>query len=129
MTAATKTIEQRKIKARRVRLAAVPYLLLLPAMLAMAAVSLYPMIDGARASLHKYRYGIEAGYTGVENFRNIYNDAVFWQAVETTIRFILIAVSIETVLGLLLALLVARELRFCFYRYRSWDCGHASPST
>jgi multiple sugar transport system permease protein len=112
VTAATKTIEARKSKARRVRLAAVPYLLLLPAMLAMAAVSLYPMIDGARASLHKYRYGIDAGYTGVENFKNIYNDAVFWQAVETTIRFILIAVSIETVLGLLLALLVARELRF-----------------
>lgn len=89
-----------------------PYLLLLPAVLALAAVSLYPTIDGLRASLHRFRYGLDMGFTGADNFTAVYNDPVFWQAIATTIWFVILAVAIETLLGLLLALLVARELRF-----------------
>jgi multiple sugar transport system permease protein len=90
----------------------VPYLLLLPAIVALAAVSLYPTIDGIRASLHRYRYALDQGYTGADNFAIIYGDAVFWQAMATTALFTVCTVAIETLLGLLLALLVARELRF-----------------
>ena len=53
---------------RRLRAAAVPYLLLLPAIVALAAVSLYPTIDGVRASLHRYRYALDTGYTGGRQF-------------------------------------------------------------
>ena len=111
MTVAAKAIEGRESRVQRLRSAAVPYLLLLPAMLALAAVALYPTFDGGRASLHKYRYALDMGYAGTENYSNIYDDPVFWQAIATTARFIVISVSIETVLGLLLALVVARELR------------------
>jgi multiple sugar transport system permease protein len=96
----------------RLRAAAVPYLLLLPAILALAAISLYPTIDGVRASLHKYRYGLDMGFAGGDNFAIVYNDPVFWQAIGTTAWFVILAVAIETLLGLLLALVVARELRF-----------------
>ena len=89
-----------------------PYLLLLPAVLALAAVSLYPTIDGLRASLHRFRYGLDMGFTGADNFTAVYNDPVFWQAIATTVWFVILAVAIETLLGLLLALLVARELRY-----------------
>src|SRR5215470_15965335 len=102
MAAAAKAIEDRESVVRRVRLAAVPYFLLLPAMLALAAVSLYPIIDGARASLHKYRYALDVGYAGTENFSVVYSDGVFWQAIWTTAKYTLLAVSVETVLGLLL---------------------------
>jgi len=97
---------------QRLRAAAVPYILLLPALLALAAISLYPTIDGVLASLHRYRYGRDVGFTGVDNFAAVYSDAVFWQAIATTVWFVVLAVAIETLLGLLLALLVARELRF-----------------
>ena len=89
-----------------------PYLLLLPAVLALAAVSLYPTIDGLRASLHRFRYGLDMGFTGADTFAAVYNDPVFWQAIATTVWFVILAVAIETLLGLLLALLVARELRY-----------------
>ena len=105
-------MEERESRAQRLRAAAVPYLLLLPALLALAGISLYPTIDGVIASLHRYRYGRDVGFTGVDNFAAVYNDAVFWQAIATTVLFVLLAVAIETLLGLLLALLVARELRF-----------------
>ncbi|HEX3066897.1 MAG TPA: sugar ABC transporter permease, partial [Dongiaceae bacterium] len=94
------------------RLAAVPYLLLLPAMLALAAISLYPTIDGVDASLHRFRYGLDQGFTGLDNFSIIYADPTFWRAILTTTLFVVVAVAIETLLGLLLALIVARELRF-----------------
>lgn len=89
-----------------------PYLLLLPALAVLAAVSLYPIFYGVRASLQRYRYGRDMGYIGKVNFSHVYHDAVFWQSVWTTIKFVVLAVSVETLLGLLLALLVARELRF-----------------
>ncbi len=89
-----------------------PYLLLVPAIVALAGVSLYPTIDGIQASLHKYRYALDVGYTGADNFAAIYNDGVFWTAMTTTVLFTVCTVAIETLLGLLLALVVARELRF-----------------
>jgi multiple sugar transport system permease protein len=93
-------------------MAATPYALLLPALLALAAVSLYPIFYGVRASFHKYRYGLDMGSAGKQNYTDIYHDPVFWQAMKTTAKFVVIAVPIETLLGLFLALLVARELRF-----------------
>ena len=105
-------VEQGSARAWRLRAAATPYLLLAPALLALAAVSLYPIFYGIRASVHRYRYGLDLGSAGVENYRNIYHDPVFWQAIRTTAKFVVLTVSIETLLGLLLALLVARELRF-----------------
>jgi multiple sugar transport system permease protein len=104
--------QQGSERAWRLRAAATPYLLLAPALLALAAVSLYPIFYGVRASVHHYRYGLDLGSAGTENYRNVYHDPVFWQAIETTAKFVVIAVAIETLLGLLLALLVARELRF-----------------
>jgi multiple sugar transport system permease protein len=99
-------------RAWRLKTAATPYALLVPALLALAAVSLYPIFYGARASLHKYRYGLDLGSAGTQNYSNVFHDPVFWQAMRTTAKFVVIAVPIETLLGLLLALLVARELRF-----------------
>ncbi len=81
-------------------------------MLALAAISLYPAIDGFDASFHRFRYGLDQGFTGLDNYAVVYGDAIFWRAILTTVLFVVIAVAIETLLGLLLALAVARELRF-----------------
>jgi multiple sugar transport system permease protein len=107
-----KAVEERESRVQRQRAAAVPYLLLLPALLALAAISLYPTVDGVLASLHRYRYGLDMGFTGGDNFAAVYIDPVFWKAIGTTTWFVILAVAIETLLGLLLALVVARELRF-----------------
>jgi multiple sugar transport system permease protein len=105
-------VGQEAERAWRLRGAATPYLLLAPALLALGAVSLYPIFYGIRASFHRYRYGIDMGSAGTQNYVNVYHDPVFWQAVKTTAKFVVFTVSIETLLGLALALLVARELRF-----------------
>jgi multiple sugar transport system permease protein len=96
----------------RERLGATPYLLLVPAAVALAAVSVYPLFYAIRASVERYRYGREQGFIGLDNYRIVLRDDVFWDALWVTMKFVLVAVTIETVLGLALALLVARELRF-----------------
>jgi multiple sugar transport system permease protein len=94
------------------RVLASPWVLLAPAIIALTAVATYPLLYGIRASFHTYRYGRDLGSAGLENYRVVFHDDVFWTALATTARYVGFAVAIETVLGLGLALLVVNELRF-----------------
>ena len=94
------------------RFLASPYLLLVPAAVALAGVSVYPLFYGVRASITHYLYGRDFGFNGLTNYREIWNDTFFRQAMETTAKYVVLCVAIETVLGLALALLVSREIRF-----------------
>ena len=94
------------------RFLASPYLLLLPAAVALAGVSVYPLFYGVRASITHYLYGRDFGFNGLTNYREIWHDTFFRQAMQTTFKYVVICVAIETVLGLALALLVSREIRF-----------------
>ena len=101
-----------KVRARRARFLASPYLLLVPAAIAMAAVSLYPLYYGVRASFTRYLYGRDFGWTGLRNYRIVWDDSFYHSAMFTTLKYVVLTVTIETLLGLALALLVARELKF-----------------
>ena len=88
-----------------------PYLMLGPTIFLVLGVIVYPLIDGLRSSTGFYRFGREVRSVGLDNYRQALADPVFLDALLTTARFMILAVSIETVLGLGLALLVARERR------------------
>jgi len=90
----------------------VPFLLLAPAVLLVAAVVIYPLITGIQESTKFYRYGRAIADVGFSQYRQAFNDPLFTGAVWTTIKFVGAAVSIETVIGLGLALLCVQELRF-----------------
>jgi multiple sugar transport system permease protein len=91
---------------------ALPYLLLAPALLLILAVIVYPIGYGVRQSFLNFRFGHAIGDVGFDNYRQLFSDPYFGQALWVTIKYVLLAVPIETVLGLALALLVAAELRF-----------------
>jgi multiple sugar transport system permease protein len=99
------------VRARRTRILASPYLLLLPAAVALAGVSLYPLFYGVRASFTRYLYGRDFGWDGLTNYRIVFDDTFYRSAMFTTAKYVVLTVTIETLLGLGLALLVARELR------------------
>lgn len=99
------------------RLTASPLILLTPAAVALAAVALYPLIYGIRASFTKYRYGLDLGSAGTTNYSQVFHDSTFWTAMATTGKYVGLAVAIETLLGLGLALLVSNQIRFSrFFR-------------
>lgn len=104
--------KKRRARAPRGGILASPYLLLLPAAVALAAVSMYPLYYGFRASITHYLYGRDFGTNGLTNYRIIWHDTFFRQAMITTAKYVVLTVSIETLLGLGLALLVSREIRF-----------------
>jgi multiple sugar transport system permease protein len=91
--------------------AALPYLLLAPAVLIVLAVLIYPLYDGLRASTAFYRYGKPLRDVGFDNYIKLWSDPEFLNSLWVTVSFVTLSVAIETVLGLLLALFCAREFR------------------
>lgn len=89
-----------------------PYLLLAPTLVLVLAVLVYPMIEGVRTSTGFYRFGRRLRDVGWGNYTQALQDPAFVGSVVTTIEFVAVAVAIETVLGLGLALLCLREVRF-----------------
>jgi multiple sugar transport system permease protein len=89
-----------------------PYLMLGPTLFLVLGVVVYPLIDGLRSSTGFFRFGREVRSVGLDNYRQAFSDPNFVGSLATTFRFVVLAVTIETVLGLALALLCAREVRF-----------------
>jgi multiple sugar transport system permease protein len=89
-----------------------PYLMLGPTLFLVLGVIVYPLIDGLRSSTGFFRFGRLVRDVGLDNYRQAFADPAFLEALLTTARFVFLAVTIETILGLGLALLVARERRF-----------------
>ncbi|HVW57149.1 MAG TPA: sugar ABC transporter permease [Rhizobiaceae bacterium] len=90
---------------------AVPYLLLLPAIVVILAVVLVPLIVSFWSSLTPYkliRPSTLYHYIGFRNYRRLFEDSDFWWAFGRTIVFITIALNLEMILGLGLAMLVNR---------------------
>jgi multiple sugar transport system permease protein len=83
-----------------------------PTLFLVLGVIVYPLIDGLRSSTGFFRFGRLVRDVGLDNYRQAFADPAFLEALLTTARFVFLAVTIETVLGLGLALLVARERRF-----------------
>ena len=91
---------------------ALPYLMLGPTLFLVLGVIVYPLIDGLRSSTGFFRFGRLVRSVGLDNYSRAFADPAFIDALLTTARFVFLVVTIETVLGLALALLVSREGRF-----------------
>jgi trehalose/maltose transport system permease protein len=85
------------------------WLLLLPALAAVGFVALYPLGKTVYQSFTNQEFlgGLEpTRRVGLENYRTLWHDTIFRDAVWLTIKFTLITVSFEFVLGLIIALVV-----------------------
>jgi trehalose/maltose transport system permease protein len=95
-----------KLQRRQTRLA---WLLLVPALAVVAFVAIYPLGKTVYQSFTNQEF--LAGLTptkwvGLENYRTLIHDTIFRDTVVLTIKFTLITVSIEFLLGLIIALVV-----------------------
>lgn len=81
-----------------------------PAFLAMTLVTAYPLVRAVWLSLFHDRVTDPAGRTfvGLRNYRTILTDPLWWQDVRTTLTLTAVSVSVELVLGFLLAYAMLR---------------------
>jgi multiple sugar transport system permease protein len=86
------------------------WLLCTPAIVAMAAVTAYPLLQAVRLSLYRYdlRFPRARAFVGMENYVTVLGSSVWWQAVANTAIITVASVSLELVLGLILALVMHR---------------------
>jgi multiple sugar transport system permease protein len=88
---------------------ATPYLLLLPAILVILAVVLVPLLVSFWTSFTGYNLTRPATlfqFVGLRNYERLFANQEFWAAFGRTILFITIALNLEMILGLGLALLI-----------------------
>ncbi len=89
-----------------------PYLLLLPALIVLLALTVYPVGRLLVTSFQKYgraqQFGAPAEWIGVDNYKNVLTDSDFWVMVLRSFLFMVAAVVLTIVIGTLLALLMMR---------------------
>jgi len=87
-------------------------LLVAPAVAVLACVALYPLAAALLLSLQRVIlvFG-EREFIGLANYRFLLQDARFWSALGNTAYFTLVAVALELLLGLPLALLLNARFR------------------
>ncbi len=93
---------------------AVPYMLLLPAGLTIVAVVLVPLLVSLYSSFTAYNMTHPASlyrWIGWRNYERLFANSDFWWALGRTVVFLTIALNLEMVLGLGVALLVSRVVR------------------
>jgi N,N'-diacetylchitobiose transport system permease protein len=103
---------RRRVRGSRAARASVPYLLIAPVLAAIGVILGYPLYNLVRISLEQYtlfeliRHA--GSWVGVDNYRSVLGDQVFWHTLLRTVVFTVVNVTLTMVLGTLLALLLLR---------------------
>ena len=96
------------------------YVALIPLLLVLIVLTLYPAVQLVRMSLSEVELvsgGTRWSFVGLEHVRTLLNDPVAWTALKNTVIFTVVVVPIEAALGLLLAYLISHtKVLSTFYR-------------
>ena len=89
------------------------WILVLPAMASVIVLVLYPMWRGFQQSRQSggFLFGEKPGGVGWRNYHDVINDPVARDAMRHTVEYVLLAVSLELVLGLFVAVTLHRVFR------------------
>src|SRR5690606_1325585 len=83
--------------------------MLAPAILALLAIGIYPLIYAVRTSFQLFQLTkpyLGTPWVGFDNYRTVLQDGLFWGALWRTLQFFLLTVPIQVVLGVGIALLL-----------------------
>ncbi|MEV4834805.1 sugar ABC transporter permease [Nonomuraea sp. NPDC049486] len=91
----------------------IPYVLLIPGLLVIAALLLYPMVQVAIIAFQKVGLPQISGrrpaeWVGTDNFTRIFESQIFWDSLRNTVVFAVIAVTMTLVLGTAVGVLLSK---------------------
>lgn len=88
-----------------------PYLLILPALLIICLISLYPALYSIFLSLNTFRRG-ERVFVGMRNFEQILASANFWDSMRLTAVYGVLFVLLTMIFAFILAVMLNRRLNY-----------------
>jgi ABC-type sugar transport system permease subunit len=89
-----------------------PFLLTVPMLASLLAVSLYPVLRTIWLAFTNTSLETQSSqFTGLANARRLFHDATFWQAWRQTLEFTAVTTVVETLLGLVIALALVKKFR------------------
>lgn len=95
----------------------VGYAFILPVLVLFLVFRIWPAINGMLLSFQNYRLNRSSTWVGFENFRDVWQDDLFWHSLRVTFTYALIAVPLTTIAALSLALLINRAIKgISFFR-------------
>lgn len=86
-------------------------LFLAPSLVGLAIFILYPILSSFWLAFQEWNLLSPPRFVGLENFRELFEDASFWTALRYTLTFIVIYLPAVFVLGLLLAIFLNQKVR------------------
>jgi ABC-type sugar transport system permease subunit len=89
-----------------------PFVLLVPALASIGAISVYPVLLGLWLSFRDTTLASPTDtFIGLDNYRQIVSDGQFWNAWVHTIQFTTASTLLETLFGLMIALVLSERFR------------------
>jgi len=104
---------------RRYPKPSLPLLLTAPTLFVIAALALYPIAFGIWAGMHQWNWALGQAdnwtFNGIKNYVAVLTDKRFGNSIRVTLYFTVLAVGLELVIGLGLALLLASIRRGAWF--------------
>jgi multiple sugar transport system permease protein len=82
-----------------------------PAIIWILVFTIFPLLFAMYNSFFSFRFGVVNQFVGLENYRRLFTDSNLHNALVVTLRFVVVTVTMEMLLGFGLALLLNREMR------------------
>ncbi len=90
-----------------------PWLLLVPSMLLVFTIIIYPTLTGIDLSFRQMRLNrinLGTGYVGLQHYAQLLQDPVFWLSLKNTAIWVIVTALLELALGMIAALALDFEL-------------------
>lgn len=87
-----------------------PYLMVVPTILVLSIVGVIPFVYTVFISFQETSFTRTVGFNGVGNFTSLVSDPLFWKALGVTTLILVVAVPVQLLLGLGIALVMHRGI-------------------
>ncbi|CAN7187637.1 carbohydrate ABC transporter permease [Rossellomorea sp. LjRoot5] len=88
-----------------------PFLFLIPGVIILGAFIFYPMLNAIWLSFTNYNIVTDAEFIGLENYKGLFSDALFWKVLWQTLLYLVIVVPALVILPIFLAILVNQQVK------------------
>jgi ABC-type sugar transport system permease subunit len=95
----------------------VPYLITAPYLLHLLVFILFPVVFSIVLTFHKWNIIAPMEFIGLDNFKRLFQDRLFWKSLLNTFQFLLLHIPLQIAAALALAYLLQQKLLFsAFFR-------------